>query len=398
VKTILLGAVLGLGLLSSAWAQDGGYLELPLKGRLGEEITSAGVEKALQGARAAGIKNIVFSVDSSGGDQMVCRDLVNILRAANKDLTYYAVVQQATGTAVVFIVRPAKIFVRSGANLGGVRLDTSKIEQEAGVTTDVVLSNIALNAGVQAKERGRPAEVIQAMIDPFEPVYAWKDAAGRADFGISLPPNTAKENILLEHKKGRVLTLTAEQAVALGFAQKYDGPVEGLGQVLGIAGWAAKGNALATMTEAAKSEKESQKSQMSDRQKFLMDQNRKRREATKAAIERFLDLAHEWNPKMSTYSTQKEWGGYWDGSGGYDSGRLTPEARRKWQDRTSITVDYLSKARGGVGEMSKLEKEAKSMGQELMYPEGKLAAMYEDLGLTIAMLEREWDKRFQDNK
>jgi hypothetical protein len=394
----MVGVVLGLGLLGSAWGQDGGYLELPLKGRLGEEITSTGVEKALRGAKAAGIKNIVFSVDSSGGDQLVCKDLVNILRTYNKDLTYYAVVQQATGTAVVFIVRPVKIFVRPGAKLGGVRLDTSKIEQEAGVTTDVVLSNIALNAGVQARERGRPAEIIEAMIDPFDPVYAWKDAGGKIDFGRSLPPNTAKENVLLEHKKGQVLTLTEAQAVALGFAQKYDWPVEGLGQVLGLSGWVSKGNATATMTEAATAEKETQKSQMSDRQKFLIDQNRKRREATKAAIERFLDLAHEWNPKMSTYSTQKDWGGYWDGSGGYDTGRLTPEARRKWQDRTSITVDYLTKARGGVAEMNKLEKEAKSMGQEQMYPEGKLAAMYEDLGLTITMLEREWDKRFQDNK
>jgi len=397
VKTTAMTAVLALSLMRSVLAQDGSYLELPLKGKLGEEITASGVEKALKSAKAAGIRNIVFSVDSSGGDQMVCKDLVNLLGAADKDFKFYALVTEATGTAVVFIVRADKIFVRPDAKLGGVKLNTAKIEQDTGVGADVILSNIALNAGVQAKMRGRSAELIQAMIDPMEPVFAWKDA-GKVEFGRSLPKGTAKENILLEHKGGKVLTLTAAEAVALGFAEKYEGGADGLGKVLGVDGWAAKGNAGATMTEAAADEKKVQEGQKNDRQKFLIDQNRKRREATKTGIERCLDVAHSWNPKLGTYSTQKEWGGYWDSNGGYDTGRLTPEARRKWQDRTSITVDYLSKAQGGVVEMKRLEKEAKGMGQELTYPEGKLDTIYEDLSLTITMLERERDKRFADDK
>jgi peroxiredoxin len=251
---------------------------------------------------------------------------------------------------------------------------------------------------VQAKLHGRPAELIRAMIGPFEPVFAWKDAAGKAEFGRSLPPETAKENVLLEHKAGKVLTLTDAEAVTLGFAQKYEGTVAELGKALGIEGWVSKGNALATLTEAASAEKAAQDVQKKDRQKFLIDQNRKRRVETKAAIERCLEVAHEWNPKMATYATMTEWTGFYEGGSETETNRLTPESRRKWQDRTSITVSYLSKARGGVAEMSKLEKEAKIMGQELLYPEGKLGTIYEDLGLTIAMLEREYDKRFLDDK
>jgi len=397
MKTSLIAGVIGLLLMRTLQAQEGSYLEIPLKGRLGEEITASGVEKALKGAKAAGIKNIVFSVDSTGGDQMVCKDLVNILRNADKDFAFTAVVQEALGTAVVFIVRADKIFVRPGAKLGGVYLNTAKTEQETGVGSDVILSNIALNAGVQAKMHGRPAELIRAMIDPSEPVFAWKDAAGKAEFGRSLPPGTAKETILLEHKAGKVLTLTDAEAVALGFAQKFEGTVAELGKALGIEGWVSKGNALATLTEAAATEKTEKDGQKNDRQKFLIDQNRKRREETKVAIERCLEVAHEWNPKMATYSTQLEWSGYW-GGGSTDGNRMTPEARRKWQDRTSITVSYLSKARGGVAEMVKLEKDAKTMGQELLYPEGKLQSIYEDLGLTIAMLESEYSKRFVDDK
>jgi len=398
MKTSLIAGVLGLLLVRSLQAQEGSYLEIPLKGKLGEEITASGVEKSLKGAKAAGIKNIVFSVDSPGGDQLVCKELVNILRDTDKDFAFTAVVQEATGTAVVFLVRADRIFVRPGAKIGGVRLDMVKAEREIGVGSDVILANIALNAGVQAKLHGRPAELIRAMIDPFEPVFAWKDAAGKAEFGRSLPPETAKENVLLEHKAGKVLTLTDAEAVALGFAQKYEGTVAELGKVLGIEGWASKGNALATLTEAAATEKAAQDGQKSDRQKFLIDQNRKRRVETKAAIERCLEVAHEWNPKMATYATMTEWTGFYEGGSETETNRLTPESRRKWQDRTSITVSYLSKARGGVADMVKLEKEAKTMGQELLYPEGKLGTIYEDLGLTIAMLEREYDKRFLDDK
>ncbi len=397
MKTSMIAGVLGLLLLRSLQAQEGSYLEIPVKGKLGEEVTASGVEKALKGAKAAGIKHIVFSVDCSGGDQLVAKELVNILRNTDKDFTFTAVVQEAVGLGVVFIIRADKIFVRPGAKIGGVKLSTAKMEQDTGVGSDVILANIALNAGVQAKLHGRSAELIQAMIDPAEPVFAWKGAGGKAEFGRSLPPGTPKENILLEHKAGKVLTLTDAEAVTLGFAQKFEGTVADLGKALGIDGWVSKGNALATMTEAAATEKTAQAGQQSDRQKFLIDQNRKRREATKTAIERCLEVAHEWNPKLGTYSTQPEWSGYWEGSS-TEGTRMTPEARRKWSDRTSITVSYLSKARGGVAEMKKLEKEAKILGQELLYPEGKLDAIYEDLGLTQAMLEREWDKRFVDEK
>ena len=396
MKTTMMAAVLALVLAKAGWAQDGSYLEIPVKGRIGEEITASGVEKALKSAKAAGIKNIVFSVDSPGGDQMVAKELINLLGNADKEFAYYAVVQQATGTSLVFIVRADKIFVRPGAKLGGAYIDTTKAEQETGVGAGVILSNLALNAGVQAQLRGRSPELVRAMIDPTEPVFAWKGADGKPEFGRSLPPGTAKENILLEHK-GKLLTLDDAQAVALGFAQKFDGTIPELGKVLGIGGWTAKGNAHETLTQAAAEEKKAQDTLKGDRQQFLIDQNRKRREATKTGIERCLDVAHEWNPKLGTYATYKEWNGYWDGSSS-DTNRLTPESRRKWQDRTAITVDYLNKARAGVADMKKLEKEAKTLGQQAMYPDGKLDTMYEDLSITVTMIEREWDKRFMDDK
>jgi hypothetical protein len=138
-----------------------------------------------------------------------------------------------------------------------------------------------------------------------------------------------------------------------------------------------------------------------DRRTFLIEQNVKRRDAAKSAIERFLHLANEWHPKLETYSTYKErhvlWDGFWD-AWTHETNRLTPEARRKWQDRTDVTVAALQKARAGILEMKDLEKEAKGLNQPLTYTEGKLEEMRLDLELKIAMLVTEREKRFKDDR
>jgi len=233
-------------------------------------------------------------------------------------------------------------------------------------------------------------------------VNGWRDSAGRVQISKWVPNGVHSDDFILQHAPGSVLTLTDRQAVELRFARAYDGDAARLGRELGYMGWVAMGDAgKNAMTDATVAESAKAAAAKSDRQQFLIDQNHRRRGATKASIERFLGLAHEWNPKLATYSTYKEtchwWDHYWDGCG-IDTGRLTPEARQKWKDRTDLTVAALSKARGGVLEMKVLEKEARELGQDLLYAEGKLEEMRLDLELKIAMLIRERDKRFKDDK
>jgi hypothetical protein len=282
--------------------------------------------------------------------------------------------------------------------MGGVNLVVDE-NKYAGIEPTVVLSHLALNAGEDAKRHGQSAELVRAMIDPTEPVYAWKGADGKAVFGRSLPPNTAKDAVLLEHPAGKVLTLDASQSVALGFAKKHEGGAAELGAVLKIEGWKVGASVKDEMAHATQVEEKKGNEAKSDRESFLIAQNQKRREATKSAIERFLNLANQWNPKATTYSTYKEggWDGWWSGDG-YDTGRLTPEARSKWRDRTDISVSALSKAIQGIKEMRELEKEAKSLKQEPLYPEGKLNDLQLDLTLKIDQLDKERQKRYIDDR
>ena len=373
------------------------YLEVPVVGSFGKEVTAAGIEAALSGAKEKGIKHVVFLVDSKGGRQTVAKEVNLALRKHDKAFKFHAIVTQATGVAVAVALWCDSIWVKPGAQIGGVNL---AFDDTFGVEPSVILMNIALNAGERAKEHGHSPELIRAMIDPDEPVYAWKDASGKAVFGRSLPAGAAKENVLLEHAAGKVLTISADQAVALGFARPLDGDASGIGKALGIAGWTSAGDAgKQAMVGATVAEERKSNEAKNDRERFLIDQNRKRREAAKAAIERFLDLANQWNPKAGTYSTYKDggWDGFWHGDG-YDTGRLTQESRREWRDRTDITVSALSKARQGVIEMRALEKEAARMKQEPMMAEDKLENLQVDLTLKIDMLSKERQKRYLDDR
>jgi hypothetical protein len=401
MKILAGAAILAATLAAAAHAQENSYLEVPIEGRFGDQVTAQGLEDSLKTAQCIGVKHIVFTVDSKGGDQVAARDLYNLLRKYDKAFRFHAVVREATGVALAVVVWCDTVFIRPGGNVGGVNLTIDEARYP-GIETSVVLQNIALNASEEARRHGRSAELVRAMIDPEEAVYGWKDGEGREHVSRWVPSDVNGPQFVVQHQAGKVLTLTDRQAVELGFARAFEGKVADLGCELGLAGWNSAGDAgRQAMAVATRAEQIRGADARNDRQQFLIDQNLRRRNATKASIERFLSLAHEWQPKLGTYSTYKETGHYWDNfweGWTLDAGRLTPESRQKWRDRTDITVTALSKARGGALEMKFLEKEALELGQPTLYPEGKLEGIRQDLEIKIAMLVRERDKRFKDDK
>jgi hypothetical protein len=389
----------GACLAAAAQAQENPYLEIPLEGRYGDEITARGLEEALQAALCPGVKHIVFIIDSQGGDQNAARDIYNLLARYDKVFTFHAIVREASGVAVAPLVWCESILVRPGAKIGGVNITVDQ-DRYPGVEPGVVLANLAMNAAEEAKRHGHSAELIGAMIDPGRPLNAWRDSAGRVQISRWVPNGVHTDDFIVWHVAGSPLALTERQAVELRFARAYDGDAAGLGRELGFPGWSSAGDAgRAAMADATMAEKAKAVATTSDRQRFLVDQNLRRRTATKSSIERFMKLAQTWDPKLGTYTTIREsqywWSPWWDGCR-HDSGRLTAASRRTWMDRTDLAVAALSRARGSVLEMKQLEKEALGFGQKPLYPEGKLEEMRRDLELKSATLVGDRERRFKE--
>jgi hypothetical protein len=386
-------------LAAAAQAQENPYLEIPLEGRFGEQITARGLEEALQAALCPGVKHIVFTIDSRGGDQDAARDVYNLLARFDKAFTFHAIVREATGVAVAPLVWCETILLRPGATIGGADIAVDG-DRYPGVEPGVVLANLAMNAGEEAKRHGHSAELFRAMIDPGHPVNAWRDAAGRVQISRWIPNAIHTKDFIVQHVAGSLLTLTERQAVELRFGRPYDGDAAGLGRLLGYPGWTSAGDmGRAAMTEATVAETLKAAGASSDRLRFLIEQNLRRRTAAKASVDRFMNTAHGWDPKLGTYSTVRDschwWAPWWDGCG-HDSGRLTAASRRTWRERTDLTVAALSKARGSVVELRQLEKQARQLGQKPLISEAKLEEMRRELELRIAELIQGRERRFKE--
>ena len=68
MRTLIAACILALSISPAAAAQENSYLEIPLDGRFGDQITARGLEDALSTARCLGAKHIVFTINSPGGD------------------------------------------------------------------------------------------------------------------------------------------------------------------------------------------------------------------------------------------------------------------------------------------------------------------------------------------
>jgi hypothetical protein len=375
------------------------YLEIPLEGRFGTQITARGLEESLMLAKTLGVKHVVFSINSPGGDPQAEGEIRNLLSRFDPTFQFHAVVREATGVAALPLVCCETILIRPGGKIGAVKPAFDEAQYQ-GMETRVVLANLALNLGEEAKRHGHSAELVRAMMDPAEALYGWRDSSGRVQISGLLPNGVHSDDFILKHPAGSVLTLTDRQAVELRFARPFDGSVADLGCELGFVGWASKGDAgRAVMAQATLVEQTKAATSTNWLRQHLIDQNRSQRIATKAAIEHSLGLAQRWDPRFGTYSTHKEsgvcWGGF--GAGGYESGRLTPEARQKWQDRSDFAMTELSKALSGVNKMRILEKQARDLGQKAFYPEERLDQMRLDITLHIAELVQARDNRFRDD-
>ncbi len=395
MMTLILSTYLAL----AAQTQENPYLEIPLEGRYGERITAQGLEAALQAGLCPGVKHVVFTIDSQGGDQIAARDIYNLLAKYDKVFTFHAIVRDATGVAVAPLVWCETILVRPGARIGGVNIAVDG-GRYPGVDPGVVLANLADNAALEAKRHGHSAELIRAMIDPSQAVNAWRDKAGRVQISRWVPNGIHTDEFIVMHVPGTLLMLTDRQAVELRLARAYEGDAAGLGRELGFPGWGSAGDAgREAMTSGTLVERAN--AAPGDRQRFLIDQNLRRRTAARTSIERFLKLAEGWDPKLGTYATIREshpwWAPWWDGCE-FDSGRLTAASRRMWMERTDLAVAALSRARGGVLEMKRLEKEALTLGQKPLYAEGKLEEMRRNMELRIATLIGDRERRFKDGR
>jgi hypothetical protein len=363
------------------------YLEIPVVGRFGAQVTPEGIRKALSYAARYKIPHVVFYVDSQGGDRLAARRIYETL-AKYPDTRFYALVRDSVGVAMAVTVFCEKIFMLPGSNLGGVVLHAD----DEGVSEDaraLELAQVAYEVGQNAAKRGWPAPLIRAMIDPVETVFAWRDEGGQLVTAPRLPETVSRDAVIVSNGPDSVLTLNRTQAVDLG-ARSYNGTVEGMGAELGLTNWTRESDYGATAMMSSAKSQQRRTAVASKKKELEISRVIQRRDATKKYIDRCLTLAHAWDPEQSAYSSfekyEQKWERYWGGP-------LEPTiTRTRWRELTDVTIDALSKAYQGVERMKDLEDKAVDLGLEPLYPEGELEKYQDDIEVKVTLL-RFWRER-----
>lgn len=366
------------------------YLEVPIVGRFGIQVVPEGIRKCLSYAVANRIEHIVFFVDSQGGEQVAAREIYELLSRYDERIEYHALVRDSVGVAMAVTVWCDDVFMLPGANLGGTELVFEKDRYEG--DPEVFLSQVAYEVDQVAAKRGWPVGLAAAMIDPEARFAAWADDSGQITTGVRVPGSVPRNRVIVSDRRQSVLTLSRDQAAALGVAREFNRGAEALGSELGVEAWKRKSDYGQTAVFDAARARRDRMQRVASRDAEKIKKLVKRQNTTRRYIERCLTLAHKWDPGQKPYSTYRDhrstWERYWTGD------PLTgTTTRRRWRELTDTTLGYLQRARKGVIEMRKLDEQAERLGIEREYKPEELDDLLDDIVVKIEFLARQRNLR-----
>jgi len=210
-----------------------GYYAIPIKGVIGRDFTAGQMEGHLKEAERLKPAVVLLEIDSGGGNIDHAEQIVDLI-IKHKDVTFIAYVRKALSAAATITLACEKIFVTECATIGGAvsyRVDAKgKVEVLPADVAEKFQSIWRAACRKAAQHGGHPSLMAEAMVDP----------------AFALTMRRVGEQVELERDghgkvlkaKGRILTLTAREAVSCGLADALVQGVETLGEQLAISNWA----------------------------------------------------------------------------------------------------------------------------------------------------------------
>lgn len=226
--------------------QGPGYCIIPLEGMIGREVTADALEAALAEARKLKASIIILTVNSPGGLTDERDRIVEVIRD-NNDLQFIAHVTKALSAASTITLACPKILMSPEATMGAAVVYTNLPDGTPKLLEEKYQS------AMRARER------VACMIGGHDELWARGMREGELELAIVLEPESAPkiievlkgmslpENAKVIKKNGKILTLTAREAVQWGLANAEAVTLGDIRKLLGHATWHNAGSAPATL-------------------------------------------------------------------------------------------------------------------------------------------------------
>lgn len=343
------------------------YLEIPIEGQFGVDIIPVGVANALDQAKRRGVEHIVFRINSNGGSVWAAEDIAQIMEENEAAFRYHAVVDKAISASIWVALACHTLHMTPGSSIGaavGYRNDTSTGNVEVDAKFN---SAMAALVAARAERKGYSAAIVRAMMIGESEAYAWKDENGEWQIGAERPKLSQPDSLRTLDTKDTVLTLTAQEAIELGFARSFElGETDELHTALNIERWRGSGVLGANEMERAKKKAKP----VFDRFDLLIAELR-------GAIER----ANSADPSA--------YGDYYIDYGG----NLTDGSRRAWQQRTDAAIREWNRVRAILVEIEKLERDRAELKISRWVDSVDLQTLFNEVTENMRRLEENRDRR-----
>jgi len=205
------------------------FLLVKVQGTIGEDFTAAKMKAAISEARTAKAAALVLSMDTPGGSVPDAEAIVNLI-IENKDLRFIALVNKALSAGAAITLACKEIYVMETATIGAA---VPYIPDKRGLP-------IGLPADVAEKLQSAWRAVCRKAADHGG--HSSLLAEGMVDRDFAITKRIENGKVILERDgkgevvkaAGRILTLTAKEAVACGLAKAVVPDVADLGAKLGM--------------------------------------------------------------------------------------------------------------------------------------------------------------------
>lgn len=303
------------------------FLEVPLKGTFGEQITAPGVREAIRAAKTRKAAAIVFTFDTPGGRVVDANAIAAVMDAERADLKYYALITRAISAAVWPLSRCDRVFFAPGAASGAAvafyeSAKTGNLEVDAKFN-----AALAARVAAAAESHNQSGAVYRAMMLKDARLFGFKDASGTLQL-TDQPPSPDAKDVEEIDTAATVLAWTTEQAAKYHFGLPApSADPASLGPPLGADSWQGLGNVGNDSMKRSSKEVE-RKAKATERAESKI---KEAREHVVEIAKRIVDQT------KAAEGSEPDKGGmtiyYKEGSGAF-----TPETQIRWRNQTDTAI------------------------------------------------------------
>jgi len=295
------------------------YYLIPLRGEVGKTVQAQYLEKALADAVARQPTVVVIHMDSPGGLTNEVEPIVTALEKYQRKLHVVVLVKRAMSAAAISSLACKQIYMQPMATFG------------AATAFQIGPSGMPADVDEKFRSAWRATGRAAAEVGGHEPLLAEAMIDARQDLHVEVGKDGKKvirsgrgDDMLVS--QGKLLAMTAKEALNCGLSSGTVSDVEELGSVLGHDGWVeckGLGVLLADYNDKMLAEGE-------DKLKDL-----------KKEFEEAMKQARANDPTKFRYEV-------------FRNGKFTPESAKKWQTRSAVCSRFLGKAEAALEKAAKI--------------------------------------------